>query len=461
MSTRDKIGIITDVKISDLEDIDDEVRKLLEETAEPPFFDPDRLDALASQLLDLRNGKPYDKRYVEMRRVLISSATWYQTRDGRTVGMLPGSVKSSVIKRLAELKEEDEKDVRTLCAALKRASETLTSDGHVKGVASSLDTLRDAVDAAQRFVAEPRRSGRFDLEDLREADSGAALMCWIELIRRLMLTADLAHDNLAAATLESGPFDANQLMALWRALHGCDARCLADALNIVVSHSEPTVTNVRLEDPLEPGDTSWTNSCAQLCQDVLEWARRNGVPADSAEEVSPSRPSPRPRKESAEERMATGPLLCGSFERTVADDSTVELPEQFLEGSERVYVSKSDELPGTLVCQSERRHFCVLAQYVSSYQALKTHPEVHGDKTDATFSAESIVLYGSARATSVTDGIMSLRDCAPSLPADPGTSVTMLGVDEHFEIMLTEDYERKLDELAPELDALLQSHYEE
>lgn len=461
MSTRDKIGVITDVKVSDLEGIDDEVRELLEETAKPPFFDPDHMDALASQLLDLHNGKPYDKRYVEMRRVLISSATWYQTRDGRTVGMLPDPVRNSVIKRLAELKEEDEKDVRTLCSALERASETLTSDGHVKDVNSSLDAWRDAVDAAQRFVAEPRRRGRFDLEDLQEADDGAALMCWIELIRRLVLTANLAHDNLAAPALEDGPLDADQLMTLWSALHGCDARFLAGALDIIASHTEPTVTSVRLEDPLEPGDTSWINSCAQLCQDVLEWARRSGVPAGHAEEAFPSWPNPRPRKESAGKRMATGPMLCGSFEKTVADDTTVELPEQFLEGSERVYVSKSDELPGTLVCQSERRHFCVLAQYVSGYQALKTHPEINEEKTDATFSAESIELYGPALATSVTDGSMSLSDCAPSFPAEPGTSVTMLGVDEHFEIMLTEDYERKLEELAPELEALLQSYYEE
>ena len=444
------------------------------EAVAPILLDPNSLDDLTSFLLDLESPRHNDPRYVKFRNVLLSSIWVYETTDGNRVAVLSEPVERFVRERISTIKDEDRGDLLALESELNRAIQTLSEDGRMARSAHSVTSIcGHAAHATESFLANPRRTRRLDLEDfLQSIDGVYALAGCVELLRRLLLAAGRSCDALGAATIGHHDFEGiDDAIFHWKVADGRAAYYLAEALVRLMSRTRGLENNPF--PLLEPHSASWIEECSLVGQTVLRWVYGRGeATTNFATTVGAAWPGPAlygyddgEEEPEAAHKLCSAlesgmdpeiPLLCGTYETSVSREAIVPIPEKLLEGADHLYVAKSAEEPGALLCQVPSRRFAKLARLISDEQELKGYPWALADEFEREFA-----LYATGEKVAIVDGGLPLREVKVCGWAKPGMSITLLGLGDHFEIANTERHAAFEKEHGIELSELLQTYYQE
>lgn len=357
----------------------------------PCFINPDMLNELTSYLLDrAESSAPNDRRFFLLRQQIVVSANVFRASDGQDLIVLRRNVESFVLARLAEFEEEDREDLRLLALPFSYAEASIDEDGTLAAdTQNSLSAWAKAAEALEGFLAKPRRSTRFGLDDmLRSLDGLHALIGMLELYRRLLLAAGRSLDDLGAATIDHYELpDLNSAVGMWRIAWGDSARRIGTALyELAVRTDGFGVEGI----PSEPAsaDSSWILSYSRLGQQVTEWALEHSGSELNFAAVGAAWPGPavygyddgEEEPKLACELLAElshggeGPrkILLGTDEVTAPEDLAVAVPPRFLGGDRAVYVARqSDEHGGYLRCVGESRRISLLAKLISDEQRLE------------------------------------------------------------------------------------------
>ncbi len=357
----------------------------------PCFINPDMLNGLTSYLLDRAEpAAPNDRRFFLLRQQIVVSARVFRTLGGQDIIVLKRNVESSVLARLAEFDEEDREGLRLLGIPFSHAGASVGEDGRLTGDAqNSLSAWAKAAYALDGFLAKPRRSTRFGLDDmLRSLDGLHTLIDALELYRRLLLAAGQTLDDLGAATIDHYDLpDLDSAVSIWHIAQGDSARRIGSTLYELAVHTEGFGVEESLLEPVS-ADGSWILSYSRLGQQVTEWALEHSGSELNFAAVGAAWPGPavygyddgeeEPR--SACELLAElshggeGPrkILLGTDEVTAPEDLAVAVPPRFLGGDRAVYVARqSDEHGGYLRCVGESRRISLLAKLISDEQRLE------------------------------------------------------------------------------------------
>lgn len=391
MSTRDKLGF-TNYTAKDLEP--DALESISEwydiSKGELMMLDPSLIEELASYLIDSEETYP-DCRFMTMLRVLFRSGYLCRTLDGNDVYILTEKTGRAVSKRLMQLLEEDDTELRKLDETLCDALLTVREDGRIDGPASqALDAWSRAAGAFESFVTRPRRARRVDLEDmLFSLNAMNSLIDVLELFRRLLLAAGVAYDKLAAATLDHfGISGIGHAVDIWRVADGRIARRLGMALSELAARTPGAELICEFPEDVAVGNTTWITAYSRLGQSVMGWVLARDEVIQNFVAVGPLWPGPAVYGGDDEEANAyaacklcsylssearhVGKLLTGSEECIVKEDLTIQLPARFTDGEDSAYLSvATDEIGSYLVGRPAERHFSELAKSIRSEMSLE------------------------------------------------------------------------------------------
>lgn len=357
----------------------------------PCFINPDMLNGLTSYLLDRAEpAAPNDRRFFLLRQQIVVSARVFRTLGGQDIIVLKRNVESSVLARLAEFDEEDREGLRLLGIPFSHAGASVGEDGRLTGDAqNSLSAWAKAAYALDGFLAKPRRSTRFGLDDmLRSLDGLHTLIDALELYRRLLLAAGQTLDDLGAATIDHYDLpDLDSAVSIWHIAQGDSARRIGSTLYELAVHTEGFGVEESLPEPVS-ADGSWILSYSRLGQQVTEWALEHSGSELNFAAVGTAWPGPAVYgyDDGEEEpklacellaelsRGGRGPrgILLGTDEVTVTKDLMAAVPPRFLENDRAVYVARqSDEHGGYLRCVGESRRMSLLAKLIADEQRLE------------------------------------------------------------------------------------------
>lgn len=152
MSTWRKIGIAeVDVDALDNETLQDLIESRSPEADTPFFLDPSALNEFVSYLYNLESPSYGGPGYIKFRNVLLASAWRYETADGNSVVVLDEPTESFTREKIAELMEEDRRDLLALGSTLNHAVHALSEEGvvptHAFSATESVDCAAGAMDS--------------------------------------------------------------------------------------------------------------------------------------------------------------------------------------------------------------------------------------------------------------------------------------------------------------------------
>lgn len=392
------MGIRTSIGLTSyrLEDFGPDERDSLESwrgsrCERPHFIDPDMINGFTCYLLGrAEQAAPTDQRFFPLREQIAASACVFRASDGKELMVLDGDVESIVFKRLAEFDEEDHGDLRLLGLPFSQAVASVGEDGQLaEDVFASLSAWGKTADAFDEFLAKPRRSTRFGLDDmLRSIDGLHALVDMLELFRRLLLAAGRAIDELGAATIDH--YDLPGLVSsvgIWRVAQGGSARRIGSALSKLALRTEGIDVAEQLPERAS-ADGSWILPYSRFGQYVTKWAMEHSEselnfaalgaawpgPAVYGYDDGEEEPGPACELLAELSRRGKGPrdIPFGTDEVIVAEDLTVAVPPRFLGNDRAVYVARQfDEHGGCLRCVGESRRMNLLAKLIDDEQKLE------------------------------------------------------------------------------------------
>ena len=488
MNTRDKLGFTNyttkDLEPEALEGISEwyDISK-----SELMMLDSSFIEELASYLIDSEETHP-DCRFTAMLRALLRSGYLCRALAGNDVYILTEKPGRAVSKRLMQLSEESDAELRELDDTLCDALLTVREDGRIDGpVSQALDAWSRAAGTFESFVTKPRHARRVDLEDmLLGLNAMNTLIDVLELFRRLLLAAGVAYDKLAAATL--GYFDISGIghaVDIWRVAEGRITRRLGTALSELAARTPGAEPDCDFPEDVAVGNTAWIAAYSRLGQSVMGWALARDEVILNFVAVGPLWPGPAVYGGDDEEANAyaacklcsylssdarrVGKLLTGSEECIVKEDLTIQLSARFTDGEGSVYLSvATDEVGSYLVGRPAERHFSELARSIRSEMSLEPFAwfeYLNGGEDDPSdiFSFEgsfSLYAYYEKETEVSAGGRVSLTGLFFD-ELRPGARLTVLGNGDHFEVMGPKQLEKRSEGISDDIAGLFYSEGDE
>ena len=425
---------------------------------EPVLFDDALREVLALYLC--YGSFPGDRGYVS---ILGSLSRWgvpLTAADGRRLRAFDERIEGIILGRVGDDEARDATRMGTIRDRIGDALRTLGEDGSIAapGGARPDEAWRGAVDEVDSFFGTFARPVLRDLEDLSEGPEPTCLTDALELLRRLLLAARRADEELvAAAAGERGlSLGLDEAREAYLTAHGSDARRLGHMLAILARQTPSLEDDVAVAGARGADGPEWVSRYAELGRAIAAWeAERSGLP----DLPGLGRTWPSPGDEAvdpaADERLAPAlrflheltdragqRFLNGSFPETV-HCGRVSIPDRYLDGGQAVvyaFAAKDEDGGAYLYCQGETRHLGRLADIVSgkgiaNLMSWET-PLVGRDGSAFDWAC---LLEGRTR---VRPGNQVSLDDIEGFRLEDGEEVVVSGSGDHFEIRTRESYER-------------------
>lgn len=468
MSFRQCIGI-TDYGIDDLTPESLSAIKSSGEVRvsdEPVLFDDALREVLALYLC--YGSFPGDRGYVS---ILGSLSRWgvpVTATDGRRLRAFDERIEGIILGRVGDDEARDATRMGTVRDRIGDALRTLGEDGSIaaSGDARPREAWRGAVDEVDSFFGTFARPVLRDLEDLSEGPEPTCLTDALELLRRLLLAARRAGDELVAAAAERGlSLGLDEARELYLTAHGSDARRLGHMLLILARQTPSLEDDEAVAGARGTDGREWVSRYAELGRAIAAWeAERSGLP----DLPGLGRTWPSPGDEAvdpaADEKLAPAlrflheltdrtdqHFLNGSFPETVRG-GCISIPDRYLDGGQTVVYAfaAKDEDGGTfLSCQSETRHLGRLANIVSGKGIASLTPwEAPLVGRDGSAFDWACLLEGRTRVQPRNQ--VSLDDIE-GFRLEDDQEVVVSGAGDHFEIRTRESYDRATERLRQRL----------
>ena len=427
-------------------------------SGEPVLFDDTLREVLALYLC--YGSFPGDRGYVS---ILGSLSRWgvpVTATDGRRLRAFDERIEGIILERVRDDEARDAARMGTVRERIGDALRTLGEDGSIAAPVDARpdEAWRRAVDEVDSFFGTFARPVLRDLEDLSEGPEPTCLTDALELLRRLLLAARRAGEELVAATAgERGlSLGLDEAREAYLTASGSDARRLGHMLAILARQTPSLENDVAVAGARGADGPEWVSRYAGLGRAIAAWKEgRDGVP----DLPGLGRMWPSPDDESvdpmADERLAPAfrflhelmdrtdqRFLNGSFPETVRG-GCVSIPVRYLDGGQAVVYAfaAKDEDGGTfLSCQSETRHLGRLADIVSGEGIANLTPwETPLVGRGGSAFDWACLLAGRTR---VHPGNQVSLDDIEGFRLEDGEKVVVSGAGDHFEIRTRESYER-------------------
>ena len=460
MSFRQCIGI-TDYGIDDLTPESLSAIKSSGEVRvsdEPVLFDDALREVLALYLC--YGSFPGDRGYVSILESLSRWGVPVTTTDGRRLRAFDERIEGIILGRVGDDEARDATRMGTIRDRIGDALRTLGEDGSIAAPSGARpsEAWRGAVDEVDSFFGTFARPVLRDLEDLSEGPEPTCLTDALELLRRLLLAARRAGEELVAATAgERGlSLGLDEARETYLTASGSDARRLGHMLAILARQTPSLEGDEAVAGARRVEGPEWVARYAGLGRAIAAWeAERSGAP----DLPGLGRTWPSPGDEAvdptADERLAPAlrflheltdrtdqRFLNGSFPETVRG-GCVSIPDRYLDGGQAIVYAfaAKDEDGGTyLSCQGETRHLGRLADIVDGKGTANLMPwEASLVGRDGSAFDWACLLEGRTR---VRSGNQVSLDDIGGFRLEDGEEVVVSGAGDHFEIRTRESYER-------------------
>ena len=459
MSFRQCIGI-TDYGIDDLTPESLSAIKSSGEVRvsdEPVLFDDTLREVLALYLC--YGSFPGDRGYVS---ILGSLSRWgvpVTATDGRRLRAFDEKIEGIILGRVGDDEARDATRMGIVRDRIGDALRTLGEDGSIAapGGARPDEARRGAVDEVDSFFGTFARPVLRDLEDLSEGPEPTCLTDMLELLRRLLLAARRAGDELVAAAAERGlSLGLDEARELYLTAHGSDARRLGHMLAILARQTPSLEDDEAVAGARGADGPEWVSRYAELGQTIAAWeTERSGVPdLPGLGRTWPSTGN-EPVDPMADERLASAlrflheltdrtdqRFLNGSFPETVRG-GCVSIPDRYLDGGQTVvyaFAAKDEDGGAYLYFQGETRHLGRLADIVNGKGIANLMPwETPLVGRDGSAFDWACLLEGR---TKVRPGNQVSLDDIEGFNLEDGEEAVVSGAGDHFEIRTREGYER-------------------
>lgn len=352
------------------------------------LIDPDGINEFTCYLLNREGPGPYpDGDYLELRRMILASATAVDLPDGGRIVVLSEGMSRIVSDGMEEIRRDDNAKLGLVERALSSALAEVGANGNIPADADeALRAWTHAVDEVEAFFSTQRYAGLLDLEDMLEApEAPYALAGMLELFRRMLLAAARSKDDIGAATLGHFEFHGvDDAVSRWRISEGEPAKRLGKAIADLASRTPGFVMPPHLDDA-QAGAAAWIPAYSRFGQEVMGWALGRAERRLELADVGWAWPGPSLYGyDDGEEDPRAASQLLGALSSggrggdgavpelhdVIVDDKfSIKLPERFIKAGCPIYVSEECDGCGTyLSCVSESAHFGYLADLIADEQ---------------------------------------------------------------------------------------------
>ena len=460
MSFRQCIGI-TDYGIGDLTPESLSTIKSAGEVRvsdEPALFDDTLREVLALYLC--YGSFPGDRGYVSILESLSHWGVPVTATDGRRLRAFDERIEGVILGRVRDDEARDAARMGTVRKRIGDALRTLGEDGSVAATGGALprEAWRRAVDEIDSFFGTFARPVLWDLEDLSEGPEPTCLTDALELLRRLLLAARRADEELVAAAAGERGFSLglDEARELYLTASGNDTRCLGHMLLILARQTPSLEGDGAVAGARGADGPGWVSRYAGLGRAIAAWAaERDGLPAlpglgrtwpsTGDEAIDPTgneRLAPALRFLHELTDRTDQRFLNGSFPETV-HSGCVSIPDRYLDGGQAVvyaFAAKDEGGGAYLYCRGEARHFGRLADIVNGEGVANLMPwETSLVERDGSAFDWACLLEGRTR---VQPGNQINLDDIEGFNLGDGEEVVVSGTGDHFEIRTKESYER-------------------